>query len=98
MSRFTCAGCYARHESVPEVDLTDSEALALAAEVSVDAEDVGLALDAWGDLGSGKNFSLFCNGKRVTPDEDAARLGGNRTHVRPLQLRSATQTPSSAGM
>ncbi len=80
------------------MELTDSEALALAAEVSVDAEDIGLALDAWGDLGSGKNFSLFCNGKRVTPDEDAARLGGNKTHVRPPHMCGATQTPSRSAV
>lgn len=63
--------------------MTDGEALALAAEVSVDSDADVLALDSVSALGSGKNCSLFCNGKRVTPDEDAMRLGGNKTHVCP---------------
>ena len=74
-----CAAAWARHpaESAP---LSDAEALALAEDASLDLGGVALGDDAW-SLASGKNVSLYCNGKKVTPEEDATLLGSNKTKV-----------------
>lgn len=41
---------------------------------------MALGNGAW-SLACGKNVSLYCNGKEVTPEDDATLLGGNQTKV-----------------
>lgn len=41
---------------------------------------MALGDNAW-SLACGKNVSLYCNGKEVTPEDDATLLGSNKTKV-----------------
>ena len=52
----------------------------MAEDASLDLGGVAFGDDAW-SLASGKNVSLYCNGKKVGPEEDAVLLGGNKTKV-----------------
>ena len=60
--------------------LSDAEAIALAEDASLNLGGVALGDDAW-SLACGKNVSLYCNGKEVTPEEDSTLLGSNQTKV-----------------
>ena len=75
-----CAAAWARHPAESQAPLSDAEAFALAEDASLDLGGVALGDDAW-SLASGKNVSLYCNGKEVTPEEHATQLGGNKTKV-----------------
>ena len=74
------AACAARPRTVGE-PLSDAEAYAMAADASMDLEGMAVGSGVWADVASGKNCSLYCNGKKVTPEEDAVQLGSNKTQV-----------------
>ena len=73
------AACAARPRTVGE-PLSDAEAYAMAADASMDLEGMAVG-SVWADVASEKKCSLYCNGKKVTPEEDAVQLGSNKTQV-----------------
>lgn len=79
---FVCvvvAACAARPRTVGE-PLSDAEAYAMAADASMDVEGMAVG-SVWADVASDKKCSLYCNGKKVIPEEDAVQLGSNKTQV-----------------
>ena len=60
----------------------------MAADASMDLEGMAVG-SVWADVASEKKCSLYCNGKKVTPEEDAVQLGSNKTQV-PLCVSAST--------
>ena len=52
----------------------------MAADASTDLDGMAVG-SVWADVASEKKCSLYCNGKKVTPEEDAVQLGSNKTQV-----------------
>lgn len=66
----------------------------MAADASMDLEGMAVG-SVWSDVASEKKCSLYCNGKKVTPEEDAVQLGSNKTQVPLCVLAYMLHGPSS---